>query len=124
VLLDTMAFLWAVTAPERLSAGAAAILLEPETLREISALSISEVAIKGARGKLQFSRADVEQGIADLRIRVLAYTAEHSYKLFGLPLHHADPFDRQIIAQALAEEIPVMTSDRIFGAYQGLKIIW
>jgi len=38
-------------------------------------------------------------------------------------LHHADPFDRQIIAQALAEEIPVMTSDRIFGAYKGLKII-
>lgn len=124
MLLDTVAFLWAVKAPERLSAGATEILLKPETLREISSLSISEMAIKQARGKLEFSRDDVEQGIADLQLRVLPYTAEHSYKLFGLPLHHADPFDRQIIAQALAEEIPVMTSDRIFGAYKGLKIIW
>lgn len=123
VLLDTVAFLWALNAPDRLSAGATTILLNSETLREISALSISEMAIKQAQGKLQFSRADVEQGISDLRIRVLAHTVEHSYKLFGLPLHHADPFDRQIIAQALAEEIPVMTSDRIFGAYKGLKII-
>ena len=124
VLLDTVAFLWAVNAPERVSKRAMAILAEPETVREISALSISEMAIKQARGKLQFSRADVEQGITDLQIRVLAYTAEHSYKLLGLPLHHADPFDRQIIAQAMVEEIPVVTSDRIFAAYQGLQVIW
>jgi PIN domain nuclease of toxin-antitoxin system len=100
------------------------VLADESALLEISAISISEIAVKQARGKLDFSRADVEQGIADLRVRVLPYAAEHSFKLFELPLHHTDPFDRQIIAQAMAEDIPVMTSDRIFGAYQGLKIIW
>jgi PIN domain nuclease of toxin-antitoxin system len=124
VLLDTVTFLWAMNAPERLSREALATLVAPETLRELSALSISEMAIKRARGKLDFSRADVEQGIADLRVRVLPYAAEHSFRLFELPLHHTDPFDRQIIAQAMAEDIPVVTSDRAFGAYQGLKIIW
>lgn len=39
-------------------------------------------------------------------------------------MHHRDPFDRQIIAQAMAEEIPVMTTDRAFGAYKGLEMIW
>lgn len=48
----------------------------------------------------------------------------HAYKLFELPMHHRDPFDRQIIAQAMAEEILVMTTDRAFGAYKGLEMIW
>lgn len=123
-LLDTVAFLWAMDTPERLSREAAVVLADESALLEISTLSLSEIAIKQARGKLEFSRGDVERGIADLGLRVLSYTSVHSYKLFELPLHHTDPFDRQIIAQAMAEDIPVMTSDRIFGAYQGLKIIW
>jgi PIN domain nuclease of toxin-antitoxin system len=41
-----------------------------------------------------------------------------------LPLHHADPFDRQIIAQALAEDVPVVTSDEAFGVYAGIRVIW
>ena len=123
-LLDTVAFLWAIDSPELISRAAASVLADESALLEISAISISEIAVKQARGKLDFSRADVEQGIADLRVRVLPYAAEHSFRLFELPLHHTDPFDRQIIAQAMAEDIPVVTSDRIFGAYQGLKIIW
>jgi PIN domain nuclease of toxin-antitoxin system len=123
-LLDTVAFLWAIDSPELISRAAATVLADESALLEISAISISEIAVKQARGKLDFSRADVEQGIVDLRVRVLPYAAEHSFRLFELPLHHTDPFDRQIIAQAMAEDIPVVTSDRIFGAYQGLKIIW
>jgi len=60
----------------------------------------------------------------DLKLRVLPYTGRHAYQLFGLPLHHSDPFDRQIIAQALAENIPVVTPDEKFSLYKGLKIIW
>jgi len=52
---------------------------------------------------------------------VLPYTAEHAIRLFHMPLHHADPFDRQIIAQALAESIPVVTCDEKFRAYKGDK---
>jgi PIN domain nuclease of toxin-antitoxin system len=46
------------------------------------------------------------------------------FSLFDLPLLHADPFDRQIIAQALSEEIPVMTCDEKFSLYEGLKVLW
>jgi len=45
-------------------------------------------------------------------------------RLFDLPLHHTDPFDRQIVAQALAEDIPVVTADEAFRRYSGIKVIW
>jgi PIN domain nuclease of toxin-antitoxin system len=54
----------------------------------------------------------------------LPYRADHAFSLFDLPLHHSDPFDRQIIAQALSEQIPVVTPDEKFGLYKGLKVIW
>jgi len=63
-------------------------------------------------------------GVADLRLRVLPYSAEHALRLFDLPTHHADPFDRQIIAQALAENIAVVTPDEAFLSYEGLKVVW
>ena len=82
------------------------------------------IAIKQAIGKLVFRKEDIVNGISDLRLRVLPYTASHAYRLFGLPLHHTDPFDRQIIAQALAEAIPIVTSDEKFKLYKGLEVIW
>lgn len=124
VLLDTVTFLWAVKTPERISKKAMAVLAEPQTVREISAVSVSEMAIKWAIGKLGISRSEVEEGVADLQLRVLPYNAMHAFRMFALPMHHADPFDRQIIAQAMVEEIPVVTADRVFHAYQGLKVIW
>jgi PIN domain nuclease of toxin-antitoxin system len=124
VLLDTVAFLWAVSSPERISAKAMRALRASKVLREISAVSLSEIAIKQARGKLSFGKEDVLMGIADLKVRVLPYTSDHACHLFGLPLHHADPFDRQIIAQALAEDIPIVTSDEKFRLYKGLAVIW
>jgi len=124
VLLDTVAFIWSVRTPERVSRKAMAVLQKPGTERELSALSLSEIAIKGAKGKLKFSKDDVALWLADLRIHVLPYTSEHAFQLFGLPLHHTDPFDRQIIAQALAEDLPVVTSDDAFKLYPGVKVIW
>ena len=124
VLLDTVTFLWAVSSPERLSKAAASAIARDSTVREISAVSLSEIAIKQARGKLAFSKEALEQGLADLRLRILPYTGRHAYALFDLPLHHADAFDRQIIAQALAEDIPVVTADRAFRLYRGLEVWW
>jgi PIN domain nuclease of toxin-antitoxin system len=99
-------------------------LASTRAVREMSVISLAEIAIKQARGKLMFHKEDVAQGIADLRVRILPYTADHAYNLFDLPLHHADPFDRQIIAQALAENIPVITPDEAFSLYRGLKTVW
>ena len=91
---------------------------------EMSAISLSEIAIKQNLGKLDFTVDDVQAGIADLKLRILPYTADHALSLFGLPAHHADPFDRQIIAQALAENIPVVTADKKFHLYKGIHVIW
>jgi PIN domain nuclease of toxin-antitoxin system len=124
VLLDTVTFILAVQSPDRLSSKARQILQNTGDLRELSAISLTEIATKTTAGKLTFSREDVLQGIADLQLRLLSFTAQHALDLFRLPMHHRDPFDRQIIAQALAEDMPVVTCDQQFGLYKPLSIIW
>ena len=99
-------------------------MVKEDARRELSALSLSEIAIKGNAGKLDLSKEATLAGIADLEIRILPYAADHAYRLFGLPRHHTDPFDRHIIAQALAEDIPIVISDDSFRLYTGLKVIW
>ena len=123
-LLDTVTFLWAATSPEKLSRKVYVMLTNRADVREISALSLSEIAIKNSVGKLTFSKADVTTGLSDLRVRVLPFSFDHSLEFFDLPPHHSDPFDRQIIAQALSEDIPVVTCDDRFRLYHGLKVIW
>ncbi len=124
VLLDTAILIYAVESPERLTKRAIAVLENTENVLELSAISLSEIAIKTVLGKLRLSADVARQAVADLDIRILPYTAEHAFHLFDLPLHHADPFDRQIIAQALSEKIPILTSDEKFSLYKGLKLIW
>jgi PIN domain nuclease of toxin-antitoxin system len=124
LILDTVTFIWAVSTPERLSRAAISALRRRTAVREISVVSLTEIAVKQTRGKLAFSKADATAGVVDLRLRVLPYSAEHAFRLFDLPTHHADPFDRQIIAQALAEDIAVVTPDEAFLAYEGLKVVW
>jgi PIN domain nuclease of toxin-antitoxin system len=124
LLLDTATFIYAVEAPERLSKRANSALQSAENILELSAISISEIAIKAALGKLKLSADTIRYSIRDLDIRIMSYTIEHALRLFEVPLHHPDPFDRQIIAQALAEKITVVTPDDKFKLYAGLKIIW
>jgi PIN domain nuclease of toxin-antitoxin system len=124
VLVDTAILIYAVESPERLTKRATTILENAENVLELSAISLSEIAIKRAQGKLRLSADVARQAVAALNIRILPYTADHAFQLFDLPLHHADPFDRQIIAQALSEKIPILTSDENFSLYRGLKIIW
>jgi PIN domain nuclease of toxin-antitoxin system len=124
LLVDTVTFIWAVSDPERLSRPAASALRKATTVREISVVSLTEIAVKGTKGKLAFGKGDATAGVADLQLRILPYSAAHAFRLFDLPTHHADPFDRQIIAQALAEDVPVVTPDEAFRLYEGLKVIW
>jgi PIN domain nuclease of toxin-antitoxin system len=124
ILLDTAVLIYAVEAPERLSKRVAAALQNPENVVELSAISLVEIAIKSGLGKLGVSAAIARQAVEDLDIRILTFTAEHALHLFDLPLHHGDPFDRQIITQALVEKIPVATPDEKFNLYKGLRIVW
>jgi PIN domain nuclease of toxin-antitoxin system len=124
LLLDTAALIFAVESPERLTKRAASALRNPGNLLELSAVSLVEVAIKAALGKLGISEHAARQAVEDLDLRVLPYTGEHAFRLFQLPRHHSDPFDRQIIAQALAEKIPVVTPEEMFNRYEGLRVFW
>jgi PIN domain nuclease of toxin-antitoxin system len=124
LILDTVTFIWAVSTPERLSHAAMSALRKATAVREISVVSLTEIAVKQTRGKLMFGKADAMAGVVDLRLRVLPYAAEHAFRLFDLPTHHPDPFDRQIIAQALVENVPVVTPDEAFNLYKGVKVVW
>jgi len=124
VLLDTAVLIFAIEAPERLSNRAHQVLKNPENVRELSSVSLAEIAVKSTLGKLNMPAAAVHQALDDMEFRVLPFAAEHAFRLFELPLHHNDPFDRQIIAQAIAEDIPLVSPDRHFRLYAGLKVIW
>jgi PIN domain nuclease of toxin-antitoxin system len=124
LLLDTAILIYAVESPERLTRRATTALENTENVLEFSAISIAEIAIKAALGKLGLSATMARQAIEDLDIRILPYTADHAFHLFDLPLHHSDPFDRQIIAQAMSENIPIVTSDEKFSLYKGIRLIW
>lgn len=124
VLLDTAVLIFAVESPERLSKRAMAILKSPENIREFSSVSLTEIAIKTTLGKFRFSAEMARQAIQDMDIRILPFTAVHAFRLFELPAYHRDPFDRQIIAQALSEDVPVVTSDEKFRAYETITIVW
>ena len=124
LLLDTAVLIYAVEFPERLSRRAATALRNLDNALELSAISVTEIAIKAASGKLAFSAVILRQTMDELGVRVLPYTADHAFRMFGLSRHHNDPFDRQIIAQALCERISVVTPDEKFSLYEGITVIW
>ncbi len=90
----------------------------------LSSISITEIAIKASIGKLNANLDKVTQLIQDLQLTLINYEPRHANRLFGLPLHHRDPFDRMLIATALQEQCSIISSDREFRKYKGLKVIW
>ncbi len=124
LLLDTAALIFAAESPRRLGRRATAVIGNPANTLEFSTVSVAEIAIKAALGKLHFPAAALQHAIADLDLRILPYTADHAFHLFNVPLYHRDPFDRQIIAQASAEQIPVVTPDEMFQRYKEIRVIW
>ncbi len=125
-LLDTHSFLWFVGGDARLSTPARHTIEELGNEIFISTASLWEVAIKVNLGKLDLG-APYERFIpAELqrqKIAVLPIEVPHLSVVAKLPLHHRDPFDRLIIAQALAEGLPVITVDEVFDDY-GVQRIW
>jgi PIN domain nuclease of toxin-antitoxin system len=124
LLLDTVAVIYAVEFPERLSRRAAAAVRNLNNALELSVVSVTEIAIKAASGKLAFSAVILRKAMDDLGIRILPYTSDHAFRMFGLARHHNDPFDRQIIAQALSENISVVTPNDKFRLYEGITVVW
>ena len=100
------------------------LLNHADTVRMVSPISFTEIAIKANRGLTPLTRKHIEKLIFDLDLTVLPFTAEHSLRLFGLPAHHSDPFDRILIATALAEDVAIVANDHEFQKYKGLRLIW
>jgi PIN domain nuclease of toxin-antitoxin system len=111
LLLDTAILIHAVQSPERLSRRAVNALEDPENILELSTISLAEIEIKASLGKLGISSGLALQAIEDLDLRILPYSAEHALRLFDLPLHHRDPFDRLLLSVAEAENFVLLTAD-------------
>jgi PIN domain nuclease of toxin-antitoxin system len=122
VLLDTHILLWALDAPQRLPNDIVAQLESPETTVYFSAASIWEIAIKTALGKIDFhySPEEIAQAAKDSGFIELPISAAHSAKVAHLPLHHRDPFDRLLIAQALLMPAQLLTADSALAPYSEL----
>jgi PIN domain nuclease of toxin-antitoxin system len=122
LLIDSHAFLWWRGGSPALSTTARNAISDPSNQVLISIAALWELTIKESTGKLTFTR-DLETMVADEGFWVLSITFMHLRRVGTLPRVHRDPFDRMMIAQALAEGIPIATGDRIFTAY-GVQIVW
>lgn len=120
ILLDTHIFLWALTEPDRLGKKAKFLLKSRENQLYLSAVSSWEISIKASLGKLPLPEPPdryVSSRIASLRITPLDVKLYHTFIVYRLPLHHRDPFDRLLIATAIAENIFLMSADEKFVNY-------
>lgn len=122
LLVDTHALLWSVGDDARLSPAAYDALSAGAVPAYVSAASIWEIAIKQAAGKLRAPQ-DLLEKVAAARFRALEITFEHASLAGALPPHHADPFDRMIVAQAQSEGLEIVSSDRRIGAYD-VRVLW
>jgi PIN domain nuclease of toxin-antitoxin system len=121
LLLDTHVVLWWQRDDRRLKREARRAIATADIVW-VSAVSGWEVAIKTALGRLQLAEPfSILMRVDDFT--ELPVTVRHTERLGGLPVHHADPFDRMIVAQALVERATVVTHDRSFESY-GAQVIW
>jgi len=125
LLLDTHAFLWFVAGDERLSKRARRAMEAEGAELVLSAAVVWEMAIKAGLGRLVLPTT-VEDYVMEKMAEgftMLPIDWPHAAAVERLPLHHRDPFDRLLAAQALEEKVPLVSSDSVFRSY-GVKVIW
>ena len=125
-LLDTGVWLWSVSEPERIAQAGREILADSAQQLFLSPVTSWEVAIKAASGKLQLPEPPgsyVPTRMAHQGLRPLPISHRHCLAVYGLPRHHGDPFDRLLVAQALEENLTLLTADREIRKYD-VPLIW
>ena len=125
-LLDTGVWLWSLWEPERIGRKAREVMEDLSQEVFLSAVTAWEIAIKSAAGKLKLPEPPVSyvpRRMADQGLRPLAISHPHALAVNGLPVHHRDPFDRLLIAQANLEGMTIITADRIFEQYP-VPLLW
>lgn len=121
LLLDTHVWLWWQADDRRLARAARSAIAHAADVY-LSAASAWEMAIKSALGKLEMPE-DVAGAAEAGGIRKLAIEFRHVAALNGMPNHHRDPFDRLLLAQALADELTIVTADPLLPPY-GVPYLW
>lgn len=119
LLVDTHVFIWFILDSPQLGKMTRELLMAPSNQRSISVVSVWEVAIKHSLGKLRLTDGlsgfvnDIQRANFD----VLDLTVPHVMELNGLPMHHRDPFDRMLVAQARCENLHLVTVDTALQSY-------
>jgi PIN domain nuclease of toxin-antitoxin system len=125
-LLDTHALLWWILEDPALSQGARGFIKEANNMLLVSAASAWEMAIKFQAGKLPRAAELVARFVSEVELegfQLLSITAEHGIRAGLLPGPHKDPFDRLLIAQSQAENVPIISNEAVFDAY-GVRRLW
>ena len=120
--MDTHALLWWLSDDPALSPAARTAIADPTNEPLISVVSIWEIAIKRSLGKLSVPD-ELPDIISSEGFTTLAIDAADAWRVRALPLHHRDPFDRLLIAQALTQQVPIVTADAQFAAYD-IELHW
>lgn len=126
LLVDTHCWLWSRAEPERLNKKARSLLISPENNLYFSAASSWEIAIKVAIGRLELPedpRSYIPNQLAAAGFIAIPIEHAHSLHTATLPLHHGDPFDRLLVAQAQLEGFALMSADAALLDYD-VELIW
>ncbi len=115
LLLDTHVVLWQL-AGSRTVSPAAREAIEQATDLLFSVVSFAEIGLKAAIGKLSIP-SDLRNHVLQSGVQVLRLDADHGLAVADLPMHHRDPFDRLLVAQARSEHLTIITADRRIAAY-------
>jgi PIN domain nuclease of toxin-antitoxin system len=126
VLLDTHALYWYIEGDPQLSATAQTLIQDASNEILISPASYWEIAIKVSIGKWKLNRPYedfIDIGLNKYGFQILPILPAHTARLIGMPFHHKDPFDRLLIAQAMAEAIPIISGDAVLDSYP-IQRLW
>lgn len=121
ILLDTHMLIWWLDGSDVLPKAALSAIADPAAEVAVSSISIAEISLKRTIGKLRAPWIP-DVLLAENGISVLPFTTDHARRLLDLPLHHRDPFDRMLIAQAIHEDMAFATADTHAAAY-GVRVL-
>jgi PIN domain nuclease of toxin-antitoxin system len=128
ILLDTHTFLWFIGGHASLSAAARAAIEDPAADVFVSVASAWELAIKVGTGKLTINRPSVavfvEEAMAGAGLDYLRIEPAHVFRVATMPMHHRDPFDRLLVAQALEENMPLVSREAVAFSPYGVTLLW